>query len=131
MAAKNKQVQQLARQLLSLSLVNGAVSAERVQGVLQYVEKHPSGKPLAVLQAYKRLVSIELAKSNAIVEHAGSISETTLRSIEAALSKKYNRPVSATARENSALIAGLRVRIGDDIIESSVAGQLADLAAAV
>jgi len=47
------------------------------------------------------------------------------------MTKKYARPVTATARPNAALLAGLRVRVGDDTYESSVAGQLATLAAAV
>jgi F-type H+-transporting ATPase subunit delta len=47
------------------------------------------------------------------------------------MTKKYGRPVTATAKPNPALLAGLRVHIGDDIYESSVAGQLATLSAAV
>ena len=47
------------------------------------------------------------------------------------MTKKYQRPVTATAKPNPKLLAGLRVRVGDDIYESSVAGQLAALSAAV
>ena len=39
MSAQSKKAQQLARQLFKTSLVDGAVSAERVAGVLEYVEK--------------------------------------------------------------------------------------------
>ena len=131
MAAKNKSAHELARQLFKLSIENGVVSAERVQGVLAYLEKHPSAKPLVVLQAYQRLIATELARSNAVVEHAGPVSEATLSAIASAFTQKYKRPVTASARQNPELIAGLRVRIGDDVIESSVASQLADLAAAV
>ena len=38
MASGKKQAQQFARQILELSLVNGAVSAERVAGVLAPLE---------------------------------------------------------------------------------------------
>ena len=41
------------------------------------------------------------------------------------------RPVSAVAKPNPSLLAGLRVRVGDDVFENSVAGQLATLAAHV
>jgi F-type H+-transporting ATPase subunit delta len=47
------------------------------------------------------------------------------------MSKKYGRPVAASGRPNASLLAGLRVRVGDDVYESSVAGQLSALASAV
>jgi F-type H+-transporting ATPase subunit delta len=43
------------------------------------------------------------------------------------MTKRYSRPVTATAKPNAKLLAGLRVRVGSDIYESSVAGQLATL----
>ena len=39
--------------------------------------------------------------------------------------------VTAIAKPNPALLAGLRVHVGDDVYESSVSGQLAALAASV
>ena len=131
MASGKKQIQLLARQFFKLSVVDGALSADRVAGVLAYVEKHRPANTLAVLKAYQRLVAAEFARGQAIVEHAGSVNSTALAAIAAAMTKKYARPVTAIARPNSALLAGLRVRVGDDTYESSVSGQLATLAAAV
>ena len=131
MATHHKQAQQLAHRLFKLSVVDGLVSPAFVAGVLEYVEKHQPANPVLVLKAYRRLVATELAKSNALIEHAGSISDAILQSIAAVMTQKYRRPIAATARPNPALIAGLRVRVGDDIYESSVASQLATLAASV
>ena len=131
MASGKKQIQLLSRQFFKLSIAEGALSADRVAGVLEYIEKHRPANTLAVLKAYQRLVAAEFARSRAVVEHAGSLSEATLATIAAAMTKKYARPVTATATPNAALLAGLRVRVGDDTYESSVAGQLATLAAAV
>jgi F-type H+-transporting ATPase subunit delta len=131
MAGHAKQAQQLARQLFKLSVVDGIVSAESVAGILAWVEKHRPANPLLVLKAYQRLITVELNRGQVRVEHAGAISEPVLQSLNAALAKKYGRPLTITAQSNPALLAGLRVRVGDDIYESSVAGQLAALAAAV
>ena len=131
MASGKKQVQLLARQFFKLSIVDGTLSTDRVAGVLEYIEKHRPANPLAVLKAYQRLVAAEFARSQAVVEHAGAINDATLAAIAAAMTKKYSRQVTATAKPNAALLAGLRVRVGDDTYESSVAGQLATLAAAV
>ncbi len=130
MAAK-KQTRQLARQLFKLSFENGQITAERVAGVLGYVEKIQPPSIVAVLKAYERLVAAELARGQAVVEHAGSVSPAALQSIAAALTKKYGRTVTASAKPNPALLAGVRVRVGDDIYENSVASQLGALAAAV
>lgn len=131
MASGKKKIQQLARQFLNLSMVDGSLSAARVAGVLEYVEKHRPAHSLALLKAYRRLVAAEIARGQAIVEHAGSMHDSILADIAGAMSRKYARPISGVARRNDALLAGLRVRVGDDVYESNVASQLATLAAAV
>jgi F-type H+-transporting ATPase subunit delta len=131
MASASKQVQQLARQFLKLSMVDGAVAPDRVGGVLEYIDKHRPPHTVAVLKAYQRLVANEVARSQAVVEHAGRLDDAALTNIAASMARKYGRPISGVARRNDSLLAGLRVRVGDDVYESSVAGQLAALAASV
>jgi F-type H+-transporting ATPase subunit delta len=123
----DKKTKALAKQLFKLSLVNGVVSPEQVTGVLGYIEKHAPRQSLALLQLYHRAISAELAKSSAVVEHAGPLSDAALKSIEAAMTRKYARTVTASAKPNPKLLAGLRVRVGSDVYESTVAGQLATL----
>ena len=127
MAVHHKKAQQLARQLFKLSLANGTVSAGQVTAVLAYVEKHRPAYPLLVLKSYQRLIARELAKSQALVDHAGPVADSILAGIAGAFSQKYKRVITAQARHDARLIAGLRVRIGDDVYESSIAGQLAEL----
>jgi F-type H+-transporting ATPase subunit delta len=131
MASGKKQVQQLARQLFKLSVVDGAVNAGQVAAALAYVEKHRPAHSLAVLHAYQRLVAAEIARGQAVVEHAGPITPATLAAIESSMTKKYGRKIATTTKPNDKLLAGFRVRVGDDVYESSVAGQLATLANAV
>ena len=128
MASANKQIQQLARQFFKLSFANGVISATQVAGVLEYIEKHRPAHSMAILKAYQRLVAAEVARGQAVVEHAGPINSAAVDAIASALAKKYGRPITAIEKRNDALLAGMRVRIGDDLYESSVAGQLATLA---
>lgn len=129
MAVVPAKIRAYAKQLVQLSLVDGSVSAEHVAGVLAYLEKNPPARLPLILQTYRKLIAVELAKSEARVEHAGPVTAPALTAIAAALGKRYGRAVTATATPNPALLAGLRVRIGDDVYESSVAGQLSVLAA--
>jgi F-type H+-transporting ATPase subunit delta len=127
----HKQAQLRAQQLFKLSVIGGRVSAEHVAGCLAYVEKTPAktlGAPaLAVLKAYRRLIATELARGEARIEHAGPVTSETIAAIAAAMTKRYQRPVTASATPQPTLLAGLRVRVGDDVYESSVSGQLATL----
>ena len=68
MASGKKPVQQLARQLFKLSLIDGELSADRVAGVMQFVEKHRPAHSLALLKIYQRLVVAEIARGQAVVE---------------------------------------------------------------
>ncbi len=129
--AADKQTKRLAKQLFKLSVVNGAVAPAQVEGVLGWIEKHSPRHPLALLRNYHRLVSAEIARSRALVEHAGPLNAATLRMIEIAMTRKYGRTISSVARPQPRLLAGLRVRVGSDVYESSVAGQLAALSATV
>jgi len=129
--AADKQTKLLAKQLFKLSVVNGAVAPAQVEGVLGWIEKTAPRHPLSLLRLYHRYVSAEIAKSRAIVEHAGPVQDATLKLIEAAMTRKYSRAITSVARPNPRLLAGLRVRVGSDVYESSVAGQLATLSASV
>ena len=131
MASARKQVQQLARQLFRLSVVDGEVSAERVADVLAYVEKNRPAHPVAVLRSYQRLIAAEIARCRAVVDHAGPLAAGVLEAISAAMTRRYGRRITGSARRNDSLIAGVRVRVGDDVYESSVAGQLEQLARSV
>ncbi len=125
--AASKQTKLLAKQLFKLSVVNGVVSPEQVTGVLGWIEKTQPSQSIALLKAYHHRIETELAKSRAVVEHAGPVTDATLKQIETAMAQKYSRPVTAVAKPTPSLLAGLRVRIGSDVYESSVSGQLANL----
>ena len=131
MASGKKQITQLAQKLYRLSFVDGRLSEERVAGVLAYVEKHPPARPVAVLRAYNRLIAVEVAKGLAVIEHSGPVTDATLQAVAAGMTARYKRPVVASAKPNASLLAGLRIRVGDDVYESSVSGQLAALSASV
>jgi F-type H+-transporting ATPase subunit delta len=99
--------------------------------VLAYIETHRPPHAVAVLKEFQRLVKAEIDRSQAVVEHAGPVQDSLVTSIAQSMTQRYRRPITGVARRNDSLLAGLRVRIGDDVYESSIAGQLAALANAV
>ena len=123
----SRPTQILARHLCQLSLVEGRVSADRVAAVLAYLRQHPPRQPVTFLKHYRRLIARQLARHEARVEHAGAIDAAILDAISTTLSRQYRRPITAAAQPNPALIAGLRIRVGDDLYDTSIAGRLAAL----
>jgi len=123
----DKKTRLFARNLFRLSLEDGRVSESRVSEILGWVDREKPRQSVALLREFLRLVARELDLGLAQVEHAGDLSDEALREIAASFSKRYGRPIKATARPNPDLIAGLRIRIGCDVYENSVASQLAAL----
>ena len=123
----DKKTRRFAHSLFKLSLEDGRVSESRVGAILGWVDREKPHRSVALLREYLRLVTIEIDRSLAKVEHAGDLSADSLREIAASFSKRYGRPIEAIARPNADLIAGLRIRIGFDVYENSVASQLATL----
>ena len=124
----SKQIRATARTLLKLSLENGQLSEAKVADVLAWFEQKPPAHCAATLREYHRLALREYNRSRARVEFAGALPSDALPSIVAQLSSIYGRPVSAITRENPDLIAGVRISIGDDVYERSIAIELESLA---
>jgi F-type H+-transporting ATPase subunit delta len=120
------------RRLRELSLDNGAVSQERVTAILKALaDSRKSHELRPLLRAYLAVMRREVAKGEARVEFAGTLPETVKASLATHFSKTYGRPVTVTATPNPALLAGFRVRIGDDVYDTSAAGHLAKLSDAL
>ena len=124
---KDAALKQFAKKLAELSEENGLVSSERVGAVLEALRKKPPRNPKTVLKYFRYYIAHAINRSRAVIEYAGKIDEASVAAIEKQLSQTYNRPITTSSVENEALIAGIRISIGDDIYDASVAGRLANL----
>lgn len=117
-----------AKKLLALSMEKGHVSQERVSAVLEALRKSPPSQYKGLLKQYLKHVERALAAQEAIVEHAGSFDKKAKSLVEAELEKHYGQKMPIKSVENKDLIAGLRIRVGDDVWDRSVANSLETLA---
>lgn len=125
-----KQIADDARRLFRLSLVDGRVSEQRVSAILAALAANPPSGYLGLLRAYHRLIRREVDRGLARIHHAGPLSPDLPASIAAAFARRYNRSLTPVTAPKADLIAGLEVRVGDDVYDFSVAGALARLAQA-
>lgn len=124
MIAADKSIKEFARNLVRISLDDGQPSAERVQAILKSLKVKPRRGLKTILKLFLHYLKREIRKSQAIVEYSGALSPGTLAKIEKNLSASYARKITVTARENPSLLAGLRISVGDDVLNASVAGRL-------
>ncbi len=123
---------ELAKKLTRLTLgADGQIDPARADAVLKALEPYKPRHRQAILKAYLHYLQIEDRRSRLAVEHAGDLGPAELESLRAQYSKKYGRTLRLEARTNPALLAGLRLSVGDDIYEASAAGRLAALATAL
>jgi F-type H+-transporting ATPase subunit delta len=118
-----------AKRLLALSLEGGVVSADLVGAVLAALAKSRAAHQLRpLLRAYLANIRRELARGEARIEHAGPLASAEADAIAAHFSKLLGRTVRPVARRNDALLAGFRVRVGDDVTDLTASLRLANLA---
>lgn len=128
---QDKKITQFAKKLVELSKDGGIVTEAKVSEVLAGLKQVQVRNASKVLKQYLVYIRREIASQTAIVATAGALSDEALASIEANYSKLYDRPIKAVATTDSSLIAGVRVRVGDDLYDASVAGRLKRLAESV
>ncbi len=123
----SKEAVRVARLLLDSVREKGVVVPERVGSLLAAVrEKSPAGAAQA-LQRFHKLVRLELEKRSATIESAAELSEPERASFETALRAKVGSDLLVRFSVNPELIAGVRIRIGDDVFDSNVRERLARL----
>lgn len=125
---RDQKITRLAKKLVELSKNKGVVTEAKVTEVLVGLKQVQHRHHLTVLKTFLSYLRREIALQTAVVMTPGALSDDALKAIEATYTKIYNRPVSAVIQQETSLIAGVRVRVGDDVYDASVAGRLQRLA---
>ena len=125
---RDKKITQLAKKLVELSKDNGVVTEAKVGEVLAGLKEVKHRHHLTVLKSFLVFLRREVALQTAVVATPGALSDAALKEIETHYTKIYGRPVTAVTQADPSLIAGVRVRVGDDVYDASVAGRLQRLA---
>ncbi|MEZ7843549.1 MAG: F0F1 ATP synthase subunit delta [Opitutales bacterium] len=125
---RDQKITRLAKKLVELSKDNGVVTEAKVGEVLAGLKQVQHRHHLTVLKTFLNYLRREIALQTAVVSTPAALSDEALKAIEATYSKMYGRPVTAVTKQDTSLIAGVRVRVGDDVYDASVAGRLQRLA---
>src|ERR1700716_3824355 len=120
----NKETRQLARELLRSSFTDGQLDQGRISSLVKsLIEKKPRNY-LKVLEAYKRLLRLEVEKRTATIESASELQPDAAREIIDSLKRKYGADLDPRFVTNPDLLGGMRIRVGSDVWDSSVRNRL-------
>ncbi len=124
----NKEIRQLSRHLLRASFTDGQLDKGRVAALVKsLIEKKPRNY-IATLDAYKRLLRLEIQKRSATIESASELSPDAGRQIVENLKRRYGTDLATEFVVSPELLGGMRIRVGSDVWDSSVRNRLQRLA---
>jgi len=108
-------------------LLGGRASAETLAVARQLVTQ-PRGRRIGELIRYaSTIVADQSGSAVATVTTAVPLGSTQLGRLEAALTAQYGRRVQLNQVIDASVIGGIRIQIGDDVIDGSVATRINDL----
>jgi len=119
-----------ARRLFGLCHAGGCLDEAKLSQVAARLAESRPRDCAAILGALHKLVRLDEQRRKVTVESAGDLDEATRRRVADSLAGQYGTGLAIDYRSNPSLIGGLRVRVGDDVLDSSVQGRLDRLAAA-
>ena len=114
-----------ARRLFISCLIHGRPDAARVRLVTDRAAASRPRTGLAVLGAFRRLARFDRDRHTAVVESAAGLAEDERGDIRSGLARLYGAGLDIRFRENAELIAGVHIKVGDDVYDGSVRGRLA------
>jgi F-type H+-transporting ATPase subunit delta len=125
----SKQSRRDGKSLFNACRVNGVLDENKVrQAVTQVIAQKPRGY-VATLHHFQRLVKLDLDRRTAIVESATPLTPALQENVKASLAQMRGGGLNLSFAVTPSLIGGMRVRVGSDIYDGSVAGRLAALEA--
>jgi F-type H+-transporting ATPase subunit delta len=127
MMKSRQEIKREAKHLFRLCFVNGSLDEDRVRGVLQGILGSKRRGSISLAGQFQRLVSLDRLRHTATVESAVPLSPELQANVQASLVRTYGPELNISFAENSALIGGIRIRVGSDVYDGSIKAGLAAL----
>lgn len=120
----SKESKRIARQLLRACLPGGRLDEKRVRTVVARLKQERPRGYVAILDAFSRLIRLELDKREAVIETATPLYPILAANLEHELRERYGDDIRTEVRVNPELIGGMRIRVGSNVWDGSVSARL-------
>jgi F-type H+-transporting ATPase subunit delta len=84
-----------------------------------------------IAQQFRELRNADTGAFDAVVYSAFPISAQQLAEVQQALEKRFGRKLNVTVQEDASLIGGIRVVVGDEVLDTSVKARLEQMKVAL
>lgn len=84
-----------------------------------------------IAQQFREMKNAQSGSSDAVVYSAFPIAADQLGSVAQALEKRFGRKLNVTVQEDPSLIGGIRVVVGDEVLDTSVKARLEQMKVAL
>jgi F-type H+-transporting ATPase subunit delta len=124
-AITNKQIPATNRETLVSGLLEGKASVPAARLAVQAVSStHRSFE--TALEEFQKVASERRRRLIALVRSAVELTDEQRERLSAALARQYGRSVHLNTVVDPDVLGGIRVELGDDVIDGSIAGRLDD-----
>jgi len=120
----NKETRQLSRQLLRSSFSDGQLDRAKVSQMVKLLIEQKPRNYIKALDAYKRLLRLEVEKRSATIETATELAPDAAAQLTQNLKRKYGVDLTTQFVVVPELLGGMRIRVGSDVWDSSVRNRL-------
>jgi F-type H+-transporting ATPase subunit delta len=117
-----------ARRLFGLCQTSGRLDETKLRTVVARLIESKPRDYRAVLVALQRLTRLEADRRRVTVESAVALDDASRQRVIDGLAKAHGPNLTISYTVNPELIGGLRIRVGNDVLDGSVQGRLARLA---
>jgi F-type H+-transporting ATPase subunit delta len=125
---KEAKSSKIAKGLVVLSLnEEGRVELEKINHILTELKKEPARRALPILRKFLTLIKRQINTYEGSLEKFDSNADSSSNLISDKISHARGKKINLVIQENKSLIAGFRMRIGDDVYEDSIASRIARL----
>jgi F-type H+-transporting ATPase subunit delta len=119
-----REARRLSRLLLRQSFSDGKLDKQKIMQMVQAVINEKPRHYLDVLKDYQRLVRLEVEKRHAVIESATPLNRSLGDQIVNTLRARYGDDVTTEFRTNPELLGGLRIKIGNNVLDGSVRNRI-------
>ena len=84
-----------------------------------------------IARQFRALANAQIGSSDAVVYSAFPIDAAALNGVASALEKRFGRKLQVTVEQDPSLIGGIRVVVGDEVLDTSVKARLEQMKVAL
>lgn len=118
----------IAKKLVEISLnEEGRVDLKKINLILAELRNKPMSHSLPVLRNLLSLIKTKINSYEGYLEQVDPCADSSSNLISENISLARGKKIDFVIEENKTLIAGFRLRIGDDVYEDSIASRIARL----